>query len=57
MNTSKPEPPDIKAKEPEAAAAAPSNFVREIVLEDLKTNKWDGRVHTRFPHTVFGIKS
>ena len=49
MNTSKPESPDIKAKEPEAAAAAPSNFVREIILEDLKTNKWDGRVHTRFP--------
>jgi glutaminyl-tRNA synthetase len=49
MNTSKPEPPDIKAKELEAAAAAPSNFVREIILEDLKTNKWGGRVHTRFP--------
>jgi glutaminyl-tRNA synthetase len=30
-------------------AAGPSNFVREIVLEDLKTNKWGGRVHTRFP--------
>jgi glutaminyl-tRNA synthetase len=48
MNT-KPELPDIKGHEPEAAAAGPSNFVREIVLEDLKTNKWGGRVHTRFP--------
>ncbi len=27
----------------------PSNFVRDIVIEDLKTNKYDGRVHTRFP--------
>jgi glutaminyl-tRNA synthetase len=30
-------------------AAGPSNFVRDIILEDLKTNKWGGRVHTRFP--------
>jgi glutaminyl-tRNA synthetase len=30
-------------------AGGPSNFVREIILEDLKTNKWGGRVHTRFP--------
>ncbi len=29
--------------------AAPSNFIREIILEDLKTNKYGGRVHTRFP--------
>src|SRR5215472_11363512 len=29
--------------------AAASNFVRDIVLEDLKTNKFQGRVHTRFP--------
>ena len=25
------------------------NFIREIVEDDLKTDKWDGRVHTRFP--------
>jgi glutaminyl-tRNA synthetase len=25
------------------------DFIRTIVTEDLKTNKWDGRVHTRFP--------
>jgi glutaminyl-tRNA synthetase len=25
------------------------NFVREIIEEDLKTNKFEGRVHTRFP--------
>jgi glutaminyl-tRNA synthetase len=28
---------------------APSNFIREIILDDLKTNKYGGRVHTRFP--------
>jgi glutaminyl-tRNA synthetase len=26
-----------------------SNFVRDIIDEDLKTNKYDGRVNTRFP--------
>ncbi len=31
------------------AAPAPSNFIREIILDDLKTNKHEGRVHTRFP--------
>jgi glutaminyl-tRNA synthetase len=25
------------------------DFIRAIVAEDIKTNKWDGRVHTRFP--------
>ncbi len=28
---------------------APSNFVRDIIIEDLKSNKYDGRVQTRFP--------
>ncbi|MDY6913818.1 MAG: glutamine--tRNA ligase/YqeY domain fusion protein [Planctomycetota bacterium] len=27
----------------------PLDFVRDIVAEDLKTGKWDGRVVTRFP--------
>ncbi|MCD4825902.1 MAG: glutamine--tRNA ligase/YqeY domain fusion protein [Phycisphaerae bacterium] len=27
----------------------PTDFVRSIVADDLKTNKYDGRVHTRFP--------
>jgi glutaminyl-tRNA synthetase len=33
------------------AGAAPvqSNFIREIILDDLKTHKYEGRVHTRFP--------
>src|SRR5215472_12160343 len=30
-------------------APVPSNFIRDIIVEDLKTNKWAGRVHTRFP--------
>jgi glutaminyl-tRNA synthetase len=28
---------------------APSNFIREIIKEDISTNKYDGRVVTRFP--------
>src|ERR1700756_4791728 len=28
---------------------APSNFIRETIIEDLKTGKYDGRVQTRFP--------
>jgi len=27
----------------------PTNFIREIIDNDLKTNKYGGRVHTRFP--------
>ena len=27
----------------------PSNFIRDIVDKDLKTNKYEGKVHTRFP--------
>jgi glutaminyl-tRNA synthetase len=38
---------DIKA--PIEAAASPSNFIRDIILDDLKTNKYGGRVQTRFP--------
>ena len=31
------------------AAPRPSNFIRDIILDDLKTNKYEGRVQTRFP--------
>ncbi|MBZ5626514.1 MAG: glutamine--tRNA ligase/YqeY domain fusion protein [Acidobacteriia bacterium] len=37
---------------PDPAGSFPSgasNFIREIILDDLKTNKFGGRVHTRFP--------
>jgi glutaminyl-tRNA synthetase len=27
----------------------PSDFIRDIIAEDLRTNKYGGRVHTRFP--------
>jgi glutaminyl-tRNA synthetase len=30
-------------------ANKPKNFIYEIIDEDLKTNKWGGKVHTRFP--------
>ena len=46
-----PSPPS-EAGEKAAAASpspAPSNFIRDIILEDLKTNKHNGRVQTRFP--------
>ncbi len=28
---------------------APSNFIHDIIVRDLETNKYGGRVHTRFP--------
>ena len=33
----------------DTSAERPSNFIRDIILEDLKTNKYNGRVQTRFP--------
>ena len=41
--------PSIPGEPPEVPASAPSNFIRDIVLEDNKTGKFQGRVHTRFP--------
>ena len=40
---------DQKKADPAGSESAPSNFIREIVREDLKTGKYQGRVHTRFP--------
>jgi glutaminyl-tRNA synthetase len=40
---------ETAATTPAESADRPSNFVRDIVLDDLKTNKFNGRVHTRFP--------
>ncbi len=42
MNPSNPNPPD-------EAKSGPSNFIRDIIVDDLKTGKFQGRVHTRFP--------
>jgi glutaminyl-tRNA synthetase len=44
--------PPTQAGEKAVAASpspAPSNFIRDIILEDLRTNKHHGRVQTRFP--------
>jgi glutaminyl-tRNA synthetase len=30
-------------------STAPTNFIKRIIEEDIRTNKYDGRVHTRFP--------
>src|SRR6202521_2037850 len=38
-----------KAGENAAPEYRPSNFIRDIILEDLKANKYGGRVQTRFP--------
>jgi glutaminyl-tRNA synthetase len=32
-----------------AETPRPSNFIRDIILEDNRTGKYGGRVHTRFP--------
>jgi glutaminyl-tRNA synthetase len=44
-----PEKPESTGPATPEAAAAPTNFVREIFIEDLKTSKYQGRVWTRFP--------
>ena len=49
MSTSKPNPEPLNNAEGAAAAPAPTNFIREIIREDLRTNKYNGRVWTRFP--------
>jgi glutaminyl-tRNA synthetase len=44
-----------RADRPDDAAGAsgstgrPPHFIEQIIEEDLRTNKWNGRVHTRFP--------
>ncbi len=30
-------------------STAPANFIKHIIIEDMETGKYDGRVHTRFP--------
>ncbi len=46
MTTSNPET-ESAANPPSASRS--SNFIRDIILDDLKTNKYGGRVQTRFP--------
>src|SRR6202167_4534057 len=44
-----PSPAEAKVDEHAAPDPRPSNFIRDIILDDLKTNKYNGRVQTRFP--------
>jgi len=48
---STPHRPTTAAAAPESVEPSerPSNFIRDIIIEDLKTNKHNGRVQTRFP--------
>jgi glutaminyl-tRNA synthetase len=41
--------PPAEASPNAAAEPRPSNFIRDIILDDLKTNKYEGKVQTRFP--------
>src|ERR1700746_931161 len=52
INTEMNESNSASAPEVESTASpanGPSNFVRDIFIEDLQTNKYNGRVQTRFP--------
>jgi glutaminyl-tRNA synthetase len=40
---------EAEAGVPAAPESRPSNFIRDIILDDLKTNKYAGHVQTRFP--------
>src|SRR6266481_8088993 len=46
MNGANPKP---EAVMPGPEPARQSNFIREIIIEDLKSSKYGGRVWTRFP--------
>ena len=49
MNPSNPQTQAAASAQVPPTEARPSNFVRDIILEDLQTNKYAGRVQTRFP--------
>src|SRR4051812_12346168 len=40
---------ETEAGENSSPESRPSNFLRDRIAQDLKTNKYDGRVQTRFP--------
>jgi glutaminyl-tRNA synthetase len=42
-------PPPSGSDGDTAPEPRPSNFIRDIILADLKSNKFEGRVQTRFP--------
>jgi glutaminyl-tRNA synthetase len=41
--------PNLEAASPTPEPTRPSNFIRDIIIDDLKTSKYQGRVWTRFP--------
>ncbi|HXM61398.1 MAG TPA: glutamine--tRNA ligase/YqeY domain fusion protein [Terriglobales bacterium] len=41
--------PETATAVPPSPESRPSNFLRDVILDDLKTNKYGGRVQTRFP--------
>jgi glutaminyl-tRNA synthetase len=49
MNSSHPPSEAGEKAVADSPSPAPSNFIRDIIVEDLKANKHDGRVQTRFP--------
>jgi glutaminyl-tRNA synthetase len=44
-----PSNPPAEAANPAPVETRPSNFIRDRILDDLQTNKYNGRVQTRFP--------
>ena len=40
---------DETSKKNQADSEPASNFIKHIIDDDLKTGRYDGRVHTRFP--------
>jgi glutaminyl-tRNA synthetase len=49
MNSSHPPTEAGEKAVPAAPEPRPSNFIHDIIAEDIKTNKYNGRVQTRFP--------
>src|SRR4051794_39222154 len=44
-----PSPAEAETGANAAPEPRPSNFIRDIIVDDLKTNKYAGKVQTRFP--------
>ena len=42
-------PSQTTQAETDAEPTSPTDFVRQIVADDIESGKWDGRVQTRFP--------
>src|SRR5512142_2707751 len=49
MNSPAPDPGALRAADAASAGDTPLDFIREIVAEDVRTDKNGGRVATRFP--------